>query len=70
MRRTAWANTQQMQVVIAIFVKVFMVIITANVCCHGHDFLAGHDLDYYQGEQSERDHLDGRVARMEESIER
>ena len=62
-----------MQVVNVIFVKVFMVIITANVCCHGHDFhdfLAGHDLDYYQVEQSERDHLDGRVARMEESIER
>ena len=42
-----------MQVVIVIFVKVFMVIITANVCCHGHDFhdfLAGHDLDYYQVE--------------------
>ena len=32
---------------------VIMVIITANVCCHGHDFhdfLAGHDLDYYQVE--------------------
>ena len=52
---------------------VIIVIITANVCCHGrdfHDFLALHDLDYYQVEQSERDHLDGRVARMEESIER